>query len=114
MIGPDTTIDYPRTYSTVTAPVTISGTVVDDLKAHHVRLRILDLTTNLWWNGTSWGTVAGAFNVPVDSATPTATWSYLFNVYAVTASRRFYIDAKGVDAYGNLDLTPDGENFQVQ
>jgi hypothetical protein len=110
---PDTTVDYPRTNTLVTAPVTISGTVIDDLSPPRAAAH------------------SGPYNQPVVERSgldddgscdrragrqrnPDGDVVLSVQRYAVTASRGFYIDAKGVDAYGNLDLTPDGENFQVQ
>lgn len=67
------------------------------------------------FTGAQWQALQKSFVVAVNAPGSTAaTWSYLFDVYNTTTSLEFFVDARAVDGFGNVDTRPDGEAFDVE
>ncbi len=100
--GPSVTITYPVTGSTYGADWAgaITGTAGDDANPIvGVSVAILDTTTNLWWDGSSFDQASQTF-VPVTSGT--ATWSLTFPVAALTSGDNYSVTAQATDSVGTV------------
>ena len=74
--APTVTVTTPADNSTVTGPVTISGSATDNVGVTGVQVEIYDRDTTQWWNGTTWQTSRTTLAAALDPGTTSRTWSY--------------------------------------
>jgi hypothetical protein len=100
--GPSVEISYPVTGSTYGSDWAgaITGTAGNDANPIvGVNVAILDTTTNLWWDGSSFDQASQTF-VPVTSGT--ASWSFTLQASALTAGDDYSVTAEATDSIGTV------------
>ncbi len=94
-VAPTVTITSPAAGASVPKPVTIGGTVTDDIAIDRVELGISDGTN--WWNGTGWqASYVRVLTSVVGAGSPSGAWSYSFNppnIPPLVATGAFAFDA---------------------
>ncbi len=90
----------------------ISGTAADNAGGSglaSVGVAILDTTTNLYWNGTTFTSAAKVFNAATLNA---GTWTYALVASKLTAGHSYTVQSKATDVAGNAETPGVGQTFQ--
>ncbi len=110
--APDAAVTFPQGNATVSSPVTLTGTAVDDTGVSAVRIAIQDRVTMRWWqpNGT-WGAWRQLNATVAGSGTPSATWTY---PWTAPGPGTYAVQVEAVDAFGVVDPSRAFRPFTVR
>ncbi len=112
---PETVLDVTPDQQFPSRPVTITGSTTDDIATDRVQLSLRDRATGQWWNPAT--SSFGAFTwFESTLATPgelSSDWSFEFDDSALPGSGDYWVQARAIDAVGNVDPTPPSNRFGV-
>ena len=85
-LSPLVSVSGPANWSSVAAPVVVSGSSSDDTGVSSVVLEIFDRDTSEWWDGSSWQVARSSFDAVLDAPGEASSgWSYSFDPPSVSS-----------------------------
>ena len=99
--APLVSVSSPANWSSVAAPVVVSGSSSDDTGVSSVVLEIFDRDTGEWWDGSAWQAARSSFDASLDAAGEVSSgWAYSFDPGSVS-SEPYWVTVRSFDAAGN-------------
>jgi hypothetical protein len=97
---PSVSVSAPSNWSSVSGPVSVVGSSMDDVGVTGVALEVFDRDTGLWWNGSAWQAGRTTVDAVLGAGSTSRDWSYGFDP-PVAASQPYWVTVRAFDAAGN-------------